>query len=55
MRKQREFWRTNRQMTLRNRLAKFWCWSCDAYLVYPGQRCPRCRHQARSRVLKDYT
>ncbi len=32
----------NRNKSKSNRKGKFWCWGCDAYLIHPGQKCPKC-------------
>ncbi len=27
------------------KLGKYWCWICDAYLVWEGQRCANCKRK----------
>ena len=42
----------NRYNSLKNKKGKFWCDFCDAYLVYPGQKCPKCGKKQLKRKLK---
>lgn len=36
---------TNRDLARRARPSRHYCWSCDAYIVFDGQVCPRCKQK----------
>ena len=38
----------NRQVSTSAKKVKFWCWSCDAQLIGPGERCPNCGKKDKS-------
>jgi len=32
---------------------KYWCWGCDQYMIWEGQKCPNCgKREMRSRDKK---
>lgn len=35
-------WKSNRDKKRDPKMGKFWCWGCDAALIYEGQKCPNC-------------
>jgi len=43
---------TNRNKARRPRKGMYWCCTCDACLVGPGERCRNCKHKDTSKVAK---
>jgi len=38
--------RTNRELKREpHKPGRMWCNICDAALIFPGNRCPRCKHK----------
>ena len=40
----RQSWDTNRWRSSLPKGWGMWCDCCDAYIVFPGQRCPHCKY-----------
>ena len=45
--------KSNRDKKLEPKQGKFWCGSCDAQLVYEGQKCRNCGAVSKRTIKKE--